>query len=407
MKFYPCFRLDVLMTIRSDFPILSTVIYLDNAATTQKPRCVIDRLTRFYSEEYGTIHRGVYGLSQRATDLYEGTRERVRRFLNAQKTSEIIFTKGTTESINLVAFSYARAFLKAGDEILISGMEHHANWVPWQQVCLATGAILKVVPLQDDGSILMADFENLLSKKTKLVALVHVSNALGTINPVKDMIQKAHHVGAVVLIDGAQAVSHMPVDVQELDCDFYVFSSHKLYGPTGVGVLYGKFDILNQMGPYQTGGDMVETVRLEKTTFAQVPGRFEAGTPAIAEVIAFAEAIGYVESIGFDFIREQESQLLAYATSCVQSLSGVSVIGTAKNKASVLSFVMDGIHPHDIGTILDDAGIAIRAGHHCAQPVMQRFGIPATARASFAFYNTVEEVDLLVAGLVTCRELMG
>jgi cysteine desulfurase/selenocysteine lyase len=399
--------------IRADFPVLARVfhgnplVYLDNAATTQKPRSVIDRLTQFYSQEYGTIHRGVYGLSQRATEMYDETRAVVRQFLNAESVSEIVFTKGTTESINLVAHSYGKAFLGPGHEILISGMEHHANLVPWQEVCKATGAVLKVIPVQDDGSLLLEDVDALISQKTKIVALVHVSNALGTVNPVKEIIACAHAVGAVVLVDGAQAVSHLAVDVQDLDCDFYVFSSHKLYGPTGVGVLYGKRALLERMGPYQTGGDMVETVTFEKTTFASVPARFEAGTPQIAEVIAFAEAIRYVESIGFDLIQDQEGHLLAYATSRIQTLPGVRVIGQAQNKASVLSFVMDGIHPHDIGTILDEAGIAIRAGHHCAQPVMKRFGVPATCRASFAFYNTLQEVDLLVAGLAKCQELLG
>ncbi len=403
---------DDLNRIRADFPVLSTtssgvpLVYLDNAATTQKPKCVADRLYKFYTEEYGTIHRGVYQLSQQATDFYESSRETVRGFLNARSISEVIFTKGTTEAINLVAHSFGRAFLKAGDEIVISGMEHHANIVPWQQVCEFTGAVLRVVPLQDDGSILMSDFQSLLSDRTKLVSMVHVSNALGTVNPVSEIVKLAHGVGAKVLIDGAQAVSHFQVDVQSLDCDFYVFSSHKLYGPTGVGVLYGKEDLLNRMPPYQTGGDMIESVTFEKTTFAKAPARFEAGTPAIAEVIGFAEAIRYVQTIGFDFIQKQESLLLAYATEQFEKLSGVTIIGTASEKASVLSFAIDGVHPHDIGTVMDDLGIAIRAGHHCAQPVMKRFGVPATARASFAFYNTTEEIDRLVAGVKRCQELL-
>lgn len=391
--------------IREDFPMLKTsmngrpLIYLDNAATTQKPWAVINRMKDFYSGEYATVHRGVYQISQQATAQCDEARQKCRDLLHARKSSEIIFTRGTTEAINLVAAGYGRKFLNAGDEVMISAIEHHANIIPWQQLCLEKGARLKVIPCNDQGELILAEFEKLLSSKTKIVAVNHISNALGTINPIKEIIAKAHAKGAVVLIDGAQAVSHQKVDVQDLDCDFYCFSGHKLYGPTGIGILYGKAELLERMDPYQTGGEMIEKVTFEKTTFAKLPLKFEAGTPAIAEIIGLGAAIDYLNQIGIENIRAYEDELFQYAVKKLSAIKGLRMIGTAKEKAPIISFLMEGAHPHDIGTILDQEGIAIRTGHHCAQPVMQRFGIDATARASFAFYNEKEEVDSLVNGI--------
>jgi cysteine desulfurase/selenocysteine lyase len=398
-------------TIRAEFPILDRKVhgkklaYLDNAATSQKPRAVIDSLTAYYEGTNSNIHRGVHALSELATRDFEAAREKVRAFVNARGHAEVIFTRGTTEAINLVAQSYGRKFLKSADEILISGLEHHSNIVPWQLLCEQTGAILKVAPINEAGEIRMDELKRLLSARTKLVAVNHVSNALGTINPVKEIIGLAHAQGAVVLLDGAQAVPHLPINVQELDCDFYAFSGHKLYGPTGIGVLYGKQALLEKMPPYQGGGDMIRTVTFEKSTWNTLPYKFEAGTPDIAGVIGLGAAIDYVSEIGLANIAAREDELLEYATAKVSALPGVRIIGTAKEKASVLSFTIEGIHPHDIGTILDQEGIAVRTGHHCAQPVMDFFKIPATARASFSFYNTEEEIDRLVAGIRRVQEV--
>ncbi len=391
--------------IRKDFPILSRtfydkpLIYLDNGATTQKPKAVIDRISRFYSEEYGTVRRGVYALSEGSTEAFSQTRETVKTFLNAEKTSEIIFTKGTTEAINLVAHSYGQPFVQAGDEVIVSAMEHHANIVPWQQICLAKGATLKVIPMNERGELILDEYEKLLSPKTRLVAVNHVSNALGTINPVRRIIEMAHQAGAVVLLDGAQGAPHLKVDVQALDCDFYAFSGHKLYGPTGVGVLYAKQEHLEAMVPYQTGGDMIETVTFEKTTFTEPPHKFEAGTPAIAQVVGLGAAIDYVNAIGLSAIASHEHQLLSYATKALSDVPGLKIMGTASMKAGLISFVLEAAHPLDIGTLLDHEAIAIRTGHHCAQPVMRHFNVPATARASFGMYNTTDEIDALVTGL--------
>jgi cysteine desulfurase / selenocysteine lyase len=399
--------------IRNDFPILrqrvrgKQLVYLDNAATSQKPQTVIDAITRFYTVENANIHRGVHYLSERATAAYDQVRERTARFLNARASREIIFTRGTTDGINLVAQSYARSFLQAGDEILITGMEHHSNIVPWQLVCEQTGAVLRAAPITDAGELDVEAFEQLLSNRTRFVSVVHLSNALGTINPVKRLIELAHARGVPVLLDGAQSAPHLRVDVQELDCDFFAFSGHKLFGPTGVGVLYGKESFLERMPPYQGGGDMIATVTLERSTWAPLPAKFEAGTPMIAQVLGLGAALDYVCSIGLERIGAWEHQLLTYATERVLGIAGIQVIGTARNKASVLSFVMEGVHPHDVGTILDDEGVAIRAGHHCAQPVMQHFGVPATARASFAFYNTLGEVDVLIKGLLRVKKMFA
>jgi cysteine desulfurase/selenocysteine lyase len=388
-----------------DFPILARKVrgkrltYLDNGATTQKPLPVIEAERRFYLESNANIHRGVHWLSQHSTDLYERARETVRRFLNAERAEEIVFTRGTTEAINLVAYGWARSTLKAGDEIVLTAMEHHSNIVPWQLVCEQTGAVLKVAPMNDRGELDMAAYEALLGSRTRLVAAVHVSNALGTVNPVARIVERAHAAGALVLLDGAQAVAHTPVDVQELDCDFYAFSGHKLYGPTGIGALYARYDILRKMPPWQGGGDMIRTVSFERSTWADVPQRFEAGTPNIAGTIGLAAAIEYVEGIGLKRIATYEHALLDHATRAVEKLPGVRLIGTAAQKAGILSFVIEGIHPHDLGTILDVEGVAIRAGHHCAMPVMTRFGIAGTARASFALYNDEQDVAALVAGL--------
>jgi len=396
-----------------DFPILSQkvrghrLVYLDNGATTQKPDAVIQAEYRFYRESNANIHRGVHWLSQHATDLYEQGRERVRAFLNAARPEEIIFTRGTTEAINLVAQSWGRSQLKPGDEIIVSEMEHHSNIVPWQMVCQDTGAVLRVVPITDAGELRLDEYRALLGERTRLVAVAHISNALGTINPVAEIVRLAHAVGAKVLVDGAQAVAHQAVDVQALDCDFYVFSGHKLYGPTGIGALYGRFDVLDAMPPWQGGGDMIRTVSFERTTYAELPQRLEAGTPNIAGVVGLTAAIDYVCGLGMDRIARHEQALLAYASGAVLALPGLRLIGTAPDKAGILSMVIDGIHPHDLGTILDTEGVAIRAGHHCAMPVMTRFGIPGTARASLAAYNTRHDIDALVAALAKAQKLFG
>ncbi len=398
---------------RKDFPILDQkihgkpLVYLDNAATSQKPQVVIDALTRYYSEQNANIHRGVYFLSEQATNAYENVREKCRHFINAHSAKQIVFTRGTTEGINLVAQSYGRTFLKAGDEILITAMEHHSNIVPWQILSQQIGAKLRVAPINDNGELILEEFSKLINSKTKLIALTHVSNVLGTINPVKKIIELAHKNQIPVLIDGAQAAPHMKIDVQDLDPDFYVFSSHKVFGPTGVGVLYGKTELLEKMPPYQSGGDMISSVTFEKTNYNTVPYKFEAGTPNIADVIAFGSALDYVSQVGLEQIERYEKDLLHYATEQLLKIPGLRIIGTAKEKASVISFVLGDIHPHDIGTILDREGIAIRAGHHCAMPLMERFKVPATARASFAFYNTKEEVDRLVEGIQTVLEVFG
>jgi len=399
--------------LREDFPILSQrvrgkpLVYLDNAATSQKPRSVIDAVTRFYSAENANIHRGVYYLSERATVAYEAARERVAGFLNAASPREIVFTRGTTEAINLVAQSWGRSALRAGDELLITGMEHHSNIVPWQLLAAQTGATVRAVPITDTGELDLDAFDRLLGDRTRLLAVGHVSNALGTINPVRVLVDRAHARGVVTLVDGAQSAPHLPVDVQALGCDFFAFSGHKLFGPTGVGALYGRAALLEQMPPWQGGGDMIETVTLERSTFAQPPARFEAGTPMIAEVIGLGAALDYVESVGRPAIAAWEEELLACATERVREIDGVRLIGTAREKASVLSFVVEGVHPHDVGAVLDDDGIAIRTGHHCAQPVMRHFGVPATARASFAFYNTRDEIDALARGIRRVRTLFA
>jgi cysteine desulfurase / selenocysteine lyase len=399
--------------VRGDFPILGRrirgkpLVYLDNAATSQKPQSVIDAITRFYTDENANIHRGVHYLSERATVAYDTVREDVARFINAPSSRQVIFTKGTTEGINLVAQSYGRPQLKPGDDIVITAMEHHSNIVPWQLLCEQTGATLRAAPINDRGELDVGALEKLLTDRTRLVALVHLSNALGTINPVKTVVALAHERGIPVLIDGAQAAPHLWVDVQDLDCDFYVFSGHKVFGPTGIGVLYGRETLLERMPPYQGGGDMIATVSLQRSTWAPLPAKFEAGTPMIAQVAGLGAALKYVEAVGLESIGAWERELLAYATDRITEIDGVRIIGTAEHKASVLGFVMDDVHPHDIGTILDNDGIAIRAGHHCAQPVMERFGVPATARASFAFYNTLEEVDELIAGLRTVKKMFA
>jgi cysteine desulfurase/selenocysteine lyase len=399
--------------IRQDFPILQEtvhgkpLVYLDNAATTQKPGVVIDTLHHYYGAENANVHRGVHYLSELATRTYEEARAKVRAFLNAADTREIIFVRGTTEAINLVAQSYGRTFLKQGDEIVITAMEHHSNIVPWQLVCEQVGARLRVVPINDDGELIVEEYARLLNERTRFVSVVHVSNALGTINPVRQIIELAHRRGVPVLLDGAQAAPHLAVDVRALDCDFYAFSGHKLFGPTGIGILYGKAALLEAMPPYQGGGDMISSVTFEKTTYNELPYKFEAGTPHIAGVIGLGAAIDYVQAVGLEAVAAYEGELLAYATERLVALPRVRIIGTAKNKASVLSFVVEGVHPHDVGTILDHQGIAIRAGHHCAQPVMQRFGVPATNRASLAFYNTRADIDALVAALDQVIEVFG
>ena len=399
--------------VREDFPILKQkiqnrpLVYLDNASSTQKPRQVIDAMSRFYLEDYSNIHRGVHTLSERATRAYEAVRVKVQRFINAAEDREIIFVRGTTEGNNLVAYAYARPRVHPGDEIVVSGMEHHSNIVPWQILCEEKDARLRVAPINDDGEFLLEEYARLLNSRTRLVAVTHVSNALGTVNPIRKIVELAHQQNIPVLVDGAQAVPHLKVDVQALDCDFYTFSGHKLYGPTGIGVLYGKARLLESMSPFQSGGDMITSVTFEKTTFNKIPHKFEAGTPDIAGVIGLGAAMDYLNEIGLDCIAAYEHELLCYATEGLSKIPGVRIIGKAAEKASVLSFVLNGVHPHDIGTILDQEGIAIRAGHHCAQPVMDRFGISATARASLAFYNTREEVDALVAGIRKVVEVFG
>ena len=396
--------------IRRDFPILSrsireeSLVYLDNAATTQKPQPVLDTLARYYAAENANIHRGVYLLSEEATAAYDLARVKVQGLLNARAAHEVIFTRNSTESINLVAQSYGRQTLGPGDEVLITHMEHHSNIVPWQLLCEQVGARLCVAPIDDRGTLQLDEFQRLISPRTRLVAVVHLSNSLGTINPVQDIVRMAHARGVPVLIDGSQSVYHMPVDVQDLDCDFYVFTGHKLYGPTGIGVLYGRESLLEQMPPYQGGGDMIRSVTLEKTTYAELPHKFEAGTPHIAGAIGLGSAVDYLLSVGFEGIGRHEADLLAYGTNALSEVKGLRLIGTSPNKASILSFIMDGAHPHDIGTIVDADGIAIRTGHHCTQPVMDRFGVPATARASIAMYNTHDEIDALVKALEHVRE---
>lgn len=399
--------------VRAEFPILAArvhgrpLVYLDNAATTQKPQVVIDSLTRYYSAENANIHRGVHYLSQLATDAYEGARAKVARFLNAASPREIVFVRGTTEGINLVAQSFARSVVRPGDEILITGMEHHANIVPWQLLGEQTGAVLRVVPLTDAGELDLAAFERLLGERTRLVSVVHLSNALGTVNPVRRIIAAAHGRGIPVLVDGAQSAPHLAVDVQALDCDFFVFSGHKLFGPTGIGALYGREALLDRMPPWQGGGDMISSVTFERSTWAAVPAKFEAGTPHIAGAIGLGAAIDWLSAIGLGAVTAHEDDLLRYATAEVGRVPGVTLIGTARERASILSFALDGVHAHDIGQVLDLEGVAIRAGHHCAQPVMERYGVAATARASFALYNTRAEVDALVDGLKQVRRVFG
>ncbi|PHS69191.1 MAG: cysteine desulfurase CsdA [Methylophaga sp.] len=405
-------RLD-LQAIRQDFPILDQsinghpLVYLDNAASSQKPIQVIDAVANYYRKDNANVHRGVHRLSQRATDAYEGARDKVRGFVNAKSDKEIIFVRGATEAINLVAQSFVRPQLQVGDEILISHLEHHANIVPWQILCEQTGAKLKVIPMTEVGELDLSTFDDLLTTRTKILAVGHVSNALGTINSVKEMIVKAHAKNIPVLIDGAQAVPHMVVDVQDLDCDFYVFSGHKMFAPTGIGALYGKQDLLAEMPPWQGGGDMILSVSFEHTQYNELPYKFEAGTPNIAGTIGLGAAIDYMQNLGISNLAEHEHNLLVAATEKVNAIDGVRIIGTAEHKASVLSFMIEGVHPHDVGTIFDQQGVAIRTGHHCAQPVMQFYGIPATARASFAFYNTMEEVDALVLGIKKVQELFA
>lgn len=399
--------------IRADFPILNLqvsgkpLVYLDNAASSQMPQQVIDRIVRYQKEEHSNIHRAVHYLSELATREFEAARVKVQHFLKAKEAREIIFTRGTTEAINLVMHGYGRAFIGKGDEIILSGLEHHANIVPWQMLAEEKGAVLRVIPMNDHGELLIDKFEALFNEKTKFLALTHVSNALGTINPVKEMVTYAHRHGVPVLLDGAQAAPHQSIDMQDLDCDFYAFSGHKMCGPTGIGVLYGKAHLLEKMQPFQGGGDMILSVTFEKTTYNVIPAKFEAGTPPIMAAIALGAAIDYLGAIGLDNIAAYEHELLNYATMRVAALPGVRIIGTAAKKAAVLSFEIKGVHPHDVGTILNADGIAIRTGHHCAQPVMQRFCVPATARASFAFYNTRQEIDKLVDGIKKVQEMFS
>ena len=399
--------------IRRDFPLLhlevegNPLVYLDNASTTQKPQQVIDAITRYYTQYNSNVHRNIHHLSEIATDMYEGARSKIQRFIGADLNCEIVFTRGTTDGINLIANSFGNKFIGEGDEVLISQMEHHSNIVPWQMLRERTGAVIKVAPINDDGEIEMEEFEKLLSDRTKLVSIIHVSNALGTVNPIEEIVRLSHDAGAKVLVDGAQSVAHVPIDVSELDCDFFVFSAHKLYGPTGIGVLYGKADLLEEMPPYQGGGDMILSVTFDKTIYNSVPHKFEAGTPNIAGVIGMGAAIDYLEAIGLENIHTYEQELLEYGTDMVKSIDGLRLIGTARDKVAILSFVLGGVHPHDIGQILDDNGIAIRIGHHCAQPVMDRFNVPATARASLAFYNTKGELDALADGINEVKEVFG
>ena len=398
--------------IRKHFPILSREVngkpyaYLDNTATTQKPLSVIQAMSEFLTVDNATVHRGIYHLSQRATERCDHVRRQVQQLVNARREEEIIFTKGTTESINLVAATFASTF-KKGDEIIISAMEHHANIVPWQQVCERQGCVLKVVPFDEDGVFDFVTYETLLSDKTKLVAVTHCSNVLGSINPVRSIVEKAHQYGAKVLLDGAQAISHMPVDVQAIGCDFYCFSGHKMYGPTGIGILYGKYALLEKMPPYQTGGDMIDTVTFEKTTFAPPPARFEAGTPAIVEIIGLGATVDYLNTIGYDTIHRLERGLFQHAMNALNNIEGVTIYGTAPNKVAIISFNITGVHAHDAGTFFDELGVAVRVGHHCAQPIMTHFGIPATIRVSMSFYNTVEEVDRFIDGVKQTKAFFG
>ena len=402
-----------LPAVREQFPILAStvhgkpLVYLDNAATTQKPRSVIESVDQYYRSQNANVHRGVHYLSEVATFEYEKSRGKIKNFINAADNKEIIFTKGTTDSINLVAQSFGRAFISSGDEVVISAMEHHSNIVPWQMMCEERGAKLLVIPMNDSGELLIDEFDRLLSPKTKLVSVVFISNSLGTINPISTIIARAHQRGVPVMIDGAQAVAHINVDVRALDCDFFAFSGHKLFAPTGVGILYGKMEWLVRMQPYQGGGDMIRSVTFEKTTYNDLPYKFEAGTPNISGGIGLGAAIDFVQHIGLDAIAVHEQDLLEYGTNQLMQIEGLTMIGTARQKASVMSFTLDKAHPHDIGTILDREGIAIRTGHHCTQPVMQRFGIPATARASVSLYNTREEIDILVRGIKKVREIFG
>ena len=399
--------------IRQDFPILKEkirgkdLVYLDNAATCQKPQAVIDSIVQVYSHDYANVHRGVHTLSVRSTDKFEAARTKVKEFINAASDKEIIFVKGATEAVNLVAQTYGKANIKAGDEIVITAMEHHSNIVPWQMLCEQTGAVLRVAPINQTGELIFAEFEQLLNDKTKLVSVVHMSNALGTINPVKAIIEAAHSKNIPVLLDGAQAIPHIAVDVQALDCDFYVFSGHKLYAPTGTGVLYGKQALLEAMPPYQGGGDMIRKVTFMETEYNTLPYKFEAGTPNIADVIGLGAAIDYINAIGMPAIAAYEAELLDYATTKARTIKGLRIIGEAEEKGAILSFVLDKIHPHDIGTMLDSLGIAIRAGHHCAMPVMDFYNVPATARASFALYNTRQEIDVLMSGIESLIEVFG
>ena len=405
-------ELDVIR-VRQDFPILQRavrdkpLVYLDSAATTQKPKQVLDALANYYAQQNANIHRGVYVLSAEATAAYDEARRKVQHFVNARSAQEVIFTRNSTESINLVAHSFGRENVGPGDEVLITHMEHHANIVPWQLLCERSGARLRVAPINDQGELLMDEFAQCLNARTKLVAIVHLSNSLGTINPVAEVIQLAHQQDVPVLIDGSQAAYHMPIDVQALDCDFYVFTGHKLYGPTGIGVLYGRERLLDSMPPFLGGGDMIRSVTFDKTTYADLPDKFEAGTPHIAGAIGLGAAVDYLTALGFDKISNHESQLLDYGTAALSAIPGLQLIGTARNKASILSFVLEGAHPHDIGTIVDMEGVSIRTGHHCTQPLMDRFGIPATARASIAMYNTRQEIDQLVHALHRVREMFS
>ena len=399
--------------LRADFPILATLargkplVFLDSAASAQKPRAVLDAMQRFYESSYANVHRGVYELSERATQAFEGVRSKVARFIGAAEAREIVFVRGTTEAINLVAHGLARTTLGPGDEVLITELEHHSNIVPWQMACQERGAKLRVVGIDDRGDLVLEELDKLLGPRTKLLALAHVSNALGTVNPVREIVKLAHERGVPVLIDGAQAVPHQKIDVRELGCDFYAFSSHKLFGPTGVGVLYGRADRLEALPPYQGGGDMILSVRFEETTYQGIPYKFEAGTPDIAGVVGLGAAIDYVSAVGYEAIAAHEHELLRYASEQLARVPGLRLIGTAREKAAVISFVLEGVHAHDVGTILDQDGIAVRSGHHCAQPVMERYGVPATVRASFALYNTKADVDALVRGLGHVRKVFA
>jgi cysteine desulfurase/selenocysteine lyase len=399
--------------IREDFPILQTMVhgrplvYLDNGATAQKPLAVINSMVDYYKGYNSNVHRGVHYLSQKATDAHEAAREGVRAFINAEKTQEVIFTRGTTDSINIVAHSFGKAFVNVGDEIIITAMEHHSNIVPWQMLCEERGAILRVIPINANGELILEEYDKLLNERTKLVTVVHVSNTLGTVNPVKEIIAKAHAVGAAVLIDGAQSIQHMAVDIQAMDADFFVFSGHKLFGPTGIGVLFGKEQYLNAMPPYQGGGSMIKQVTLEKTTYNELPFKFEAGTPHVEGIIGLGAAIDYINAIGIDNIAAYEHELVVYAVEQLSTIEGLRFIGNAKERVSVLSFLIGDIHPYDVGVILDKLGIAVRTGHHCCQPIMDIFSIPGTVRASFAFYNTKAEVDALVAGLLKAKTMLS